>query len=79
METVPLLVKLLKDEEGKVRSKAALALEAIAITTEGKYNCIREGAVENLVILLRDSISEARVNALKVSILTSNDSNIWTG
>jgi len=65
LETVPLLVKLLKDEDGKVRSKAALALEAIAITTEGKYSCIKEHAVENLVTLINDPISEARVNGLK--------------
>ena len=65
LETVPLLVKLLKDEDGKVRCKAALALEPIAITTEGKYSCIKEEAVENLVALINDPISEARVNGLK--------------
>ncbi len=65
LETVPLLVKLLKDEDGKVRCKAALALEAIAITTDGKYSCIKEEAVESLVALLSDSMSEARVNGLK--------------
>lgn len=65
LETVPLLVNLLKDEDGKVKSKSALALEAIAITTEGKFACIKEEAVENLVALISDSSSEARVNGLK--------------
>lgn len=65
LETVSLLVSLLKDESVQVKAKAALALEAIAITTEGKYACIKEDAIENLVILISDSNSEARVNGLK--------------
>jgi hypothetical protein len=63
-----MLVELLKDSHFHVRSKAALALEAIAITTDGKYSCIKQGAIENLIGLINDSMSEARVNSLKVII-----------
>ena len=68
LPTVQMLVDLLKDQVATVRSKAALALEAISITTPGKYACINAGAVANLVSLINDPLSEMRVNALKVII-----------
>ena len=67
LNTVPLLVNLLKDPSNHVRSKSALALEAIAITTEGKHSCIKENAIESLIALIDDPLSEARVNGLKVN------------
>ena len=51
-----------------VKCKAALALEAIAITTPGKFACIKAGAIPNLVPLISEGVSETRVNALKVSL-----------
>ncbi len=60
-------MELLKDSHFIVRSKAALALESIAITTEGKYACMKENAIENLITLISDPMSEARVNSLKVN------------
>lgn len=59
------MVKLLLDQDVNVKCKAALALESIAITTPGKYSCLKEGAIMNLVHLIDEPISETRVNALK--------------
>ena len=67
-DTIPLLVNLLKDQDTLVRCKAALAIEAIAITTPGKYACIKAGAIPSIVSLINDSLSEMRVNALKVRL-----------
>jgi hypothetical protein len=66
LPTVSLLVKLLLDQDPTVKCKAALALESIAITTPGKYSCLKEGAINNLVHLIDEPLSETRVNALKV-------------
>ena len=76
LNTVPLLVNLLKDPSNHVRSKSALALEAIAITTEGKHSCIKENAIESLIALIDDPLSEARVNALKVLYLFFSINNL---
>lgn len=70
LPTVKLLVRLLLDQNAMVKCKAALALESIAITTPGKYSCLKEGAIGHLVPLIDESSSEARVNALKVICLT---------
>ena len=51
-----------------VKCKAALALESIAITTPGKYSCLKEGAINHLVPLIDESLSETRVNALKAKL-----------
>jgi hypothetical protein len=59
-------VGLLTDKDVHVRSKAALAINAIAITTPGKYSCIKAGAIPNVIPLIDDDLSEMRVNALKV-------------
>ena len=65
LPTVKLLVRLLLDKDPLVKCKAALALESIAITTPGKYSCLKEGAIAHLVPLIDESLSETRVNALK--------------
>lgn len=69
LPTVKLLVRLLLDKDTNVKCKAALALESIAITTPGKYSCIKEGAINNLVHLIDEPLSETKVNALKVKSL----------
>jgi len=45
-----------------------LATSSIAITTPGKYKCIKANAIANLIPLINDPMSEMRVNALKVSV-----------
>lgn len=43
----------------------------ITITTKGKYTAINAGAIEPLVSLVDDDKSEVRINALKVSLVTT--------
>ena len=38
----------------------------IAITTPGKYKCLKANAIPNLIALIHDELSEMRVNSLKV-------------
>jgi len=66
LKTVNALSILLKDEDMYVKCKSALALESIAITTPGKYNCLSAGCIALIIPLLDSPSSEVRVNALKL-------------
>ncbi|XP_002163747.1 radial spoke head 14 homolog [Hydra vulgaris] len=63
---IPLLVKLLKDEEVSVRAQSCAALSAITITTRGKRETLKFNVIPTVLQLLLDLNVEIRLNALKL-------------
>jgi hypothetical protein len=49
----------------------------IAITTPGKYKCLKANAIPNLIALIHDELSEMRVNSLKVSLEKNEFLNLF--
>ncbi|XP_043925748.1 radial spoke head 14 homolog [Protopterus annectens] len=64
-EVIPLLVRLLSDQEPKVQANAAGALMSATITTQGRYAALEAYAIPPLLDLIKSPVSEVRLNVLK--------------